>query len=509
MCMNKKWGVCLVLMVLISTGAYVGRSCVDAYPPQPVGVVGQVWYNGVLVGSGVFVTVRWVEGDEYNNASTNNGNYAVAFAGMDDGDTIQVNVSYMRKNVFNTTIVDTSVMANWCNISIQPSGDGTKPVVVIPSLYSGFEGDVVVFDASASYDPDGEIVSYSWSFYGDGNPYTLTGKTVSKKWMDEIDCLVYLTVTDNDGYSTTAMGEIEIANKAPYAVVDGPDACDVGDTVSLTAEGSSDAGNDVLGFQWDVDGDGVWDGQYDGKETISVTYSFPGTYNVTVKVSDGDGGVDTAVHVIVVSDEGNNGGGNSEENQKPLVNFTVSGERNSDGSYIYGVSLVLSSTSYDPDGDIVNWTWNMAGLVKYGENTSYMLDGYGNRTIRLTVKDNNGSSNYTIREITIAKEGGKSTLTIVFPSDDITYVVKDKTTNDIVHSGGGSTVDEITGLNDGEYILYCERGERQWMEELTIHGHTTHSVSIPSGGGGLPFPGMLYMIAALGVTTILWRKKCR
>ena len=52
----------------------------------------------------------------------------------------------------------------------------------------------VVFDASRSYDPDGQIVRYSWDF-GDGG--AAEGKIVEHKYKDGY-FRVWLTVEDND-----------------------------------------------------------------------------------------------------------------------------------------------------------------------------------------------------------------------------------------------------------------------------------------------------------------------
>jgi hypothetical protein len=65
----------------------------------------------------------------------------------------------------------------------------------------------ICFDASLSYDPDGQIVSYDWDF-GDGSvgngvnachTYTFSGKFI-----------VTLIVTDNDGLSDTASGQLTV-----------------------------------------------------------------------------------------------------------------------------------------------------------------------------------------------------------------------------------------------------------------------------------------------------------
>jgi PKD repeat protein len=59
----------------------------------------------------------------------------------------------------------------------------------------------IVFNASASYDPDGFIVSYLWDF-GDGT--NATGVTAEHTYLLNGSFTVTLTVTDDDGDSTIA-----------------------------------------------------------------------------------------------------------------------------------------------------------------------------------------------------------------------------------------------------------------------------------------------------------------
>ncbi|MEM2702976.1 MAG: PKD domain-containing protein, partial [Candidatus Bathyarchaeia archaeon] len=55
--------------------------------------------------------------------------------------------------------------------------------------------EVVTFDASGSYDPDGYIVSYKWDF-GDGNVTTTSNPIITHKYAAFGDYIVTLTVTD-------------------------------------------------------------------------------------------------------------------------------------------------------------------------------------------------------------------------------------------------------------------------------------------------------------------------
>ena len=70
----------------------------------------------------------------------------------------------------------------------------------------------VRFDASASTDPDGSIVSYAWAF-GDGA--TGTGRTTTHSYADEGSYTPQLTVTDERGASDTENGAPITVNSPP------------------------------------------------------------------------------------------------------------------------------------------------------------------------------------------------------------------------------------------------------------------------------------------------------
>jgi PKD repeat protein len=70
----------------------------------------------------------------------------------------------------------------------------------------------VKFDGSASSDPDGSIVSYSWNF-GDGSS-PATGASVSHKCSKKGTYTVTLTITDSAGISSSTTTSVSIAKAA-------------------------------------------------------------------------------------------------------------------------------------------------------------------------------------------------------------------------------------------------------------------------------------------------------
>jgi fibro-slime domain-containing protein len=73
------------------------------------------------------------------------------------------------------------------------------PICDAGGPYFGSSGEQVQFDGSASFDPDGNIVSYAWDF-GDGN--TGTGISPVHTYAATGEYMIELCVTDDEGIET-------------------------------------------------------------------------------------------------------------------------------------------------------------------------------------------------------------------------------------------------------------------------------------------------------------------
>jgi len=71
-----------------------------------------------------------------------------------------------------------------------------------------YVGEKVSFDGSSSYDPDGTIVNYLWSF-GDGD--TASGATTTHVYAAGGTFMVALTAIDNEGLESTATANVTVA----------------------------------------------------------------------------------------------------------------------------------------------------------------------------------------------------------------------------------------------------------------------------------------------------------
>ncbi len=174
---------------------------------------------------------------------------------------------------------------------------GSMPPVATASanVTSGKAPLTVDFSSDGSYDPDGLISSYTWSF-GDGatsnevNPthiFTASG-TYS----------VSLTVTDEEGFSSSDSVTVSVTNNAPVAeVTASPIRGNIPLEVAFDGTDSYDVDGTIVAYDW-VFGDGM----RGSGMTITHTYEAAGTFVAQLTVTDNEGVSNSAPVTISVVD---------------------------------------------------------------------------------------------------------------------------------------------------------------------------------------------------------------
>lgn len=199
----------------------------------------------------------------------------------------------MKKTILVAAVMAVGGLISAC----APPGGGAPanvvPVATIaPSATSGVAPLAVVLDASDSVDPDGSIVSYAWDF-GDGT--TGAGDIVTHVF-GEGTWQAKLTVTDNGGAVGTATVEIVVTNQAPVATIVASATSGTAPlTVTLDGTGSVDPDGTVASYAWTIT-----DQAPSTAATVARTFA-PGTYVVTLTVTDLAGKTGTASTTITVN----------------------------------------------------------------------------------------------------------------------------------------------------------------------------------------------------------------
>jgi DNA/RNA endonuclease G (NUC1) len=179
------------------------------------------------------------------------------------------------------------------------------PTAVANGPWNGVEGTALTFSSSGSSDPDaGASLSYFWQF-GDGT--TSTAASPAKAFVQNGSYTVSLTVTDQFGASHSTSATATIANSAPVVTLFSPQTWTVGQAANLGVR-FSDAGTRDAPYTVRINwGDGSAITQFSSLIVPSAplnrskTYAAPGSYVITVTVTDRDGGVGTATYSVTVN----------------------------------------------------------------------------------------------------------------------------------------------------------------------------------------------------------------
>jgi len=233
-----------------------------------------------------------------------------------------------------------------------------------------YTGEVINFNASDSYDPDGYIASYSWDF-GDGT--TDSGVTVSHSYVDDGEYSVTLKVVDNRGATDSKTAVKLVKNRPPIASLMGyVVSCEKEEIVTFDASSSYDLDGTIVEYFWDFG-----DGSTATGVKVSTAYTESGAYTVTLTVTDDDGATDTIATSKIV------------RNKSPVAIFTESAET----VYINETISFNAAESYDPDGTIVNYSWDFGdGNTGTGITVSHAYSDNGFYLVTLTVTDNDGAT---------------------------------------------------------------------------------------------------------------------
>jgi len=282
--------------------------------------------------------------------------------------------TYTSSGTYNVTLIATAPAG--CTDTI------TLPVTVPPAINAAFSfnpncGLTKIFTDLSTIGAPGQIVSWNWSF-GDGNSSTQQHPTHTYASPGVYN--VQLLVGDVDGCSKT-VNQIVVINAVPVASFIAPQTCN--GTATPFSNTTTLAGGNAMTHQWTFG-----NGQTSTVANPIVTYSQPGTYNVTL-ISTGPGNCsDTFTSSVVIV-------------PSPIALFILPGP--------CGLSQPLvNNTTITPPGVINQYQWN------FGNNTSsnlqnpvtnYPLPGTYNVSLVVTSSDGCVSSlsqPYTVYSIPVA-----------------------------------------------------------------------------------------------------------
>jgi PKD repeat protein len=315
--------------------------------------------------------------------------------GATDATGVMVNHAFAAAGAQRVTLTVTDNTGQWnaalqlIDVSVSPPTAAFTFTPTNPNT-----GQVVSFDASTSTDADGTIILYEWNF-GDGTPIA-TGLAVTHAFPAPGVYPVTLTVTDNDReFDVTTQGvPVEMGgtggvNQPPVADFTfepaTPPDVNLNEVVTFKAEGCSDPDGTVAAYEWDFNGDGLYDAT---GTTVTHIFHRGGGKVVTLRVLDDDGAPGFKTRVVSV------------EFIRPIADFTYTPTEPRVGDV---VSFDGSSSS-DGDGrvDFYEWDFDSDGIVDVtGMSVNHVFTTGGSQFVTLKVTDNDGVTDYITKTVPV------------------------------------------------------------------------------------------------------------
>ncbi len=229
-------------------------------------------------------------------------------------------------------------------------------------------GEVVIFDGSASIDPEGGLLKYYWDF-GDGSD--MMGVNPTKIYDTGGVYLVTLRVEDDSGLNegTTSTDQIVVrVAESPVADAGEDQTVCANTTVVFDGSKSTDVDGLVNSYQWDFG-----DGGVGGGPTPTHVYTMPGSYRVTLMITgdrigdcDNTGADDMTVTVY----------------EAPLATFTCVTHAG------LGEPITFNAGASEGGGAAISeFAWNFGdGQAGQGEIVNHTYEKPGKYMVTLTVR---------------------------------------------------------------------------------------------------------------------------
>lgn len=305
----------------------------DWIPVDPVNIVPND--QGGFNWSYEWNTTRW------NDTDIADGNHAIKARAW-DGNRTTMSI-YMASEI---EIV---------NVTVNNTIPNRPPVanISLPLESEAFDAnETIEFNASGSFDPDGDTLQYFWDFGDDTNSSWVGTLTVTHHYTLKKSYLVTLNVSDGNLYNLSQVS-IEIDNYPPVAnITVSNHTVRVNSSIKFKGTGSEDTDGTITEYFWEFG-----DGNTSDLQEPEHTYNITGTFQANLTVTDDDFSTNTTFIIITIY-----------PNSPP---DPVIDDPSYPNAFDVNETIIFNSTSSsDPDGDNIDYFWDFGD----GTNSSWIPD---------------------------------------------------------------------------------------------------------------------------------------
>jgi PKD repeat protein len=291
---------------------------------------------------------------------------------------------FLDNGTYNVNLTVTDFNGSSTQQSTQITVDNLAPTLVVDKLINTNinQGETITFGANYSDSGSNDSLNITWDF-GDGSEPISFVNNPSHQFTKAGTYNVTVTITDNDGASTTDTIPVTINNLAPTInTIEIPTNIKEGETVQLTAN-ATDAGNDSLTYNWYINGATT---PIIGQ---TIDYNFPnsGTYPVKLEVIDSNGAITTQTVDATIT------------NVAPTINQITIPTNIKEGDTI---QLIATASDIGNDALTYNWYINNSVTPITGATIDYTFTDNGIYPVKLEVIDTDGAVTTQTVDVTVA-----------------------------------------------------------------------------------------------------------
>jgi len=300
--------------------------------------------------------------------------------------------------------------------------------------------DIISYYDKAVYPEGVEPESYLWDF-GDG--YLSVLQNPIHCYYNEGTYDVTFTIYDNYGGETSLQKTLVISSSS----LNTPAVADYGysPVYPIVSENiqfndlSSDPDGAIISWYWDFD-----DGTTSTEQNPAHMFTNPGTYTVSLMVTDNDETISNVHKNVVIYEE--------RPNLPPVASFSYQPFNPTDLETVQFNDLSADSD----DGTVVSWLWDFGDdTTSTEQNPTHDFSDDGTYTVSLTVWDDEGTPSETYQDsITVNNVG---------PNADFIYALSDG------YSGSGSAITETITVysteSDGHISVRDMNYQNAWEAE--------------------------------------------